>query len=527
MPDQHRFVENTLAVLAARPDAEAVVQGPRRITAGEFRALVLRTARALRRRGLRRGDGVALLGRNSPEVIAVRYAAHLLGCRVGHLSTGLTAKALAAGVEDIGARVLIADPASAGLVAAAPDLADVPDVLALGPGGHGDDLLALAARESADPVESPTAPDDPCAIHHTGGTTGPPKGICRTYGQIGGIIAAPLPPTLAEVPDGERLLVCTTLTMFGGFLADRVLARGGTVVLQDGFDAAAVLDAVEKERVTRLFLPPPLLYALIDHPAVGDHDLSGLRVLLYGASPASPARLADALRMLGPVLVQHYGQNEAGSISLLAAADHDPARPELLRSVGRPLPGVSVEIRDPAGRVLPTGRVGEIWVRSPGLMSGYWKRPDLTAEALRDGWLRTGDLGRFGPTGLLTLTDRVKDVIVVDTVNVYTTEIEHTLDAHPEVLHSAVYGVPDADGVEEVHATVVRVPGAAVDAEALRAWARREQSSVYRLARVAFTDRLPLTEGGKPDKRLLRRLTGTPAGSLPGTPATSLPGDRT
>ncbi len=216
-------------------------------------------------------------------------------------------------------------------------------------------------------------------------------------------------------------------------------------------------------------------------------------------------RIADAVRRLGPVLLQFYGQNEAGGISVLLPEDHDLERPERLRSAGKVLAEVEVAIRDEAGRDLPTGEHGEICVRSPRVMQGYWKQPALTAEVLRDGWLRTGDIGFLDEEGYLTVVDRLKDMIIVVGGHVYTTELEDVLNSHPEVRQSAVFGVRDADNMERVHAAVVTAPGADVSADGLRALVRERCGAMYEPYRIHFVAALPLTDAGKPDKKLLRR----------------------
>lgn len=174
------------------------------------------------------------------------------------------------------------------------------------------------------------------------------------------------------------------------------------------------------------------------------------------------------------------------------------------------MPGVEVEIRDEAGRVLPVGVVGEICARSSQVMEGYWKNPELTAQVLRDGWVLTGDLGTLDERGYLTVVDRAKDMIAVVGGHVYTTELEDFLHTHPAVRHSAVYGVKGDGGHERVHATVVTTPGADVTAEELRTWVRQGRGEMYEPDHVHFTDALPLTDAGKPDKKLLRRRASTP-----------------
>ncbi|MFJ5679319.1 AMP-binding protein [Streptomyces sp. NPDC093097] len=497
----HTYVEENLDALNLTPDREVLIHQGRRVTAGEFRSLVLRMARALRERGIGRGATVTLLSGNLPETVAARYATHLVGARINHLYNKLSADSQAAIVRDVETRALIVDPRLTERAAELVELAPVPEVLVLGPAKLGTDLLELAAGQSDEPYATDARPDDICTIRHTGGTTGHPKGICTTFEQVRwftGVL-----PEFDEVT--HRQLVCTTLAHAAGYMADTVLNSGGTVVLLDDFDAKEVLATIERERITAMFLLPPLLYQLMDHPDRPHTDTSSLRMVTYGGCQASPARLADAVRAFGQVLVQGYGQNEAGGISVLTFDDHDPERPDRLRSAGKVLPDVEVAVRDSAGRDLPPGEHGEICVRSAMIMQGYWKQPDLTAEVLRDGWLHTGDVGFLDDEGYLTIVDRLKDMIVVVGGHVYTTELEDLLNSHPQVLQSAVYGVRDADRMERVHATVVRTPGSDLDADQLRAMVREARGAMYEPARITFVDALPLTDVGKPDKKELRR----------------------
>lgn len=497
------YVEETLDALEAEPGRDILVHHERRLTAGEFRALVYRMARVLQARGLGRGSTVTLLCGNMPETIAVRYAANLIGCRVNQLYQQLSAEVQAAIVRDVETRALIVDPRFADRAEEVTERAPVETVLTLGPAHLGEDLLQLTAEQSADPFPALARPEDVCVIRHTGGTTGHPKGICTTFGQASGFKGV-LPREEQVI---SRQLVCTTLAHAAGMLADATLREGGAVVLLDEFEPGAVLAAIERERITDLFVMPPLLYRIMDHPDADRTDTSSLRRLTYGGCQASPARILDAVKRFGPVLCQFYGQSEAGGISVLTAEDHDPLRPELLRSAGKVLEEVEVAIRDEAGRDLPFGEHGEICIRSPWLMQGYWKQPELTAEVLRDGWLHTGDIGRLDAEGYVTVVDRLKDMIIVVGGHVYTSELEDLLNSHPHVLQSAVFGVRDADNMERVHAVVVPVPGSDVDEDTLRTLVREQRGAMYEPYRIRFTEALPLTEAGKPDKKQLRRET--------------------
>ncbi|WP_030370306.1 AMP-binding protein [Streptomyces rimosus] len=510
--DFRTYVEENLDALGTDPGRVALVHQGRRVTAGEFRALVHRMARAMRKQGIDRGRTVTLLSGNLPETVAARYAANLIGCRVNHLYNKLSADVQATIVKDVETAALIVDPRFDDRAAELTALAPVPTVLTLGPAKTGTDLLELASAESDEPVPSGARPEDICTIRHTGGTTGHPKGICTTYGQVRTFVAdddedAGDAKVLWERPadqEGNRLLVCTTLAHAAGMMADVTLREHGLVVLLEDFDPAEVLATIEREKITHLFLLPPLLYRLTDHPDAATTDTSSLRCLTYGGCQSSPARIADAIRRFGPVLVQFYGQNEAGGISVLPAEDHDPDNLERLRSAGRILPNVEVAVRDENGRDLPRGEHGEICIRSASIMQGYWKQPALTAEVLRDGWLHTGDIGFLDADDYLTIVDRIKDMIVVVGGHVYTTELEDLLNSHPGVLQSAVFGVRDEDRMEQVYATVVLADGADVDADQLRAMVREARGAMYEPAHIEFVEQLPLTDAGKPDKKQLR-----------------------
>ncbi|MGK4585621.1 AMP-binding protein [Kitasatospora sp. HPMI-4] len=503
------YVERNLDALGERPGLEVAVHEGRRITAGEFRDLVYRMARVLRERGVGRGQTVTLLSGNLPEAIAARYAANLLGSRINHLYNKLSVDVQAAIVRDVETRALIVDPRLAERAAELVGQAEVEHVLFLGSVKDsvkdsledGEDLLELAVGQSAEPFGGLAQPEDVCSIRHTGGTTGHPKGICATFEQVSG-----MREQLSEVQEEvHRQLVCTTIAHGAGYLVDLTLSAGGSVVLQEDFEPAEVLATIERERITRLWLLPPLLYQMLDHPDIEHRDTSSLTSLIYGGCQASPVRLADAVRRLGPVLFQFYGQNEAGGVSVLTAEQHDPERLDRLRTAGKVLPGVEVAIRDEAGNDLPVGELGEICVRSRSVMQGYWKQPELTAEVLRGGWLHTGDLGRLDEDGFLTVVDRLKDMIIVVGGHVYTTELEDLLNSHPNVQQSAVFGVPDADRMEQVHAVVVPAPGGEVDERQLRDLVLRERGAMYEPARITFVSELPLTDVGKPDKKALRK----------------------
>ncbi|WP_405434548.1 AMP-binding protein [Streptomyces anulatus] len=503
------YVEDILDGLCATPGREVVVagdHGDRRVGAEEFRSLVYRLARALEDRGVGPGRAVTLLCGNLPETIAVRYAVNLLGAHYNHLYNRLGADVQAKIVADVETYALIVDPQLAARATQITELVPVEKVLVLGPvppdgPARGEDLLALAAPQPQSPVKSRARPEDLCMIRHSGGTTGHPKGVRGTFTRM------QYTGLLQELFGAARRdLVCTPLSHAGGFLADATLASGGTVVLHDGFDAGEVLATIAREEITHVLLLPPHLYQVLDHPDIETTDTSSLQRITYGSCQSSPVRIAEAVRRFGRVLQQSYGQFEAGAVSVLPAGEHDPDRLDVLRTAGRVIPGVDVEIRTANGTALPYGEVGEICVRGPQVMDGYFKDPELTAEVLQtDGWLHTGDLGRLDAKGYLTVVDRIKDMIAVVGGHVYTTELEDFLHTHPDVRHSAVYGVRDQGRIERIHATVVLVPGSTTTAADLRALVRDGRGELYIPDRIEFVDALPLTDAGKPDKKELRR----------------------
>ncbi|MFI9203145.1 AMP-binding protein [Streptomyces sp. NPDC053048] len=476
----------------------------RRITAGELCDSTYRLARELAGRGAGRGATVCLLTGNTPEALVARYAAHLAGARVVHLYEGMAPAVLARIVHTVDTTMLIVDstrhPAAKELL----PLAGNPAVLGLGPGPFGEDVLAVSARHEPLPFACVAGPEDDLSIAFTGGTTGIPKGIRTTHGPYRQGLEYPLP----DAGDPPRYLACTPLARLSGPLTDKTLLQGGSIVLRLAFDPGDVLATIERERITHMWLLPPLLHRLLDHPALTRTDLSSLTRITYGGSPASATRLRRAAEVFGPVLYGWYGQTEVPAIAEARPHEHTVTGRGGRITTGRPLPWVEVAVRDSAGRTLPPGAEGEIQVRSPGVMPGYWKRPDLTAEVLRDGWLRTGDIGYLDDDGYLFVVDRLKDVIIVVGGHVHPTELEELLLSHPAVARCAVFGTRDADAAEHVHAAVVPRPGHSLGLDEIRAFVTTRKGPMYAPEALHIVPDIPLTSAGKPDKELLRTTLG-------------------
>ncbi|MEV7602732.1 AMP-binding protein [Kitasatospora sp. NPDC089797] len=498
-----------LRSLASDPDRRAITTADGvEITGGEFAAATYRLAHELIARGAGRGATVTLLTGNTPEALSARYAAGLAGARVVNLYDGMSAPVLAEITTSVDTTVLLVDaeryadaPALLPLLQAGPA---APTVLTLGPApeGIGPDAIAASAHHPAEDPAVPVGPDDDLGIRHTGGTTGIPKGILSLHGPYRRFFDQPLPGNADGRP--PRLLAATSLAHLAGVLTDLTLRHGGSVVLQRSFDPGRVLAAIEREQITDLWVLPPLLYQLLDHPAVGRTDLSSLRRIDYGGCASSPARIREAIKVFGPVLVSLYGMSEAQKIAALTPEEYPRFGDDGPLPVGRPFPDVEVAIRATDGTDLPVGEQGAVHVRSKMLMAGYWKQPDLTARVLRDGWLDTGDVGYFDADGYLYLADRLKDLIIVVGGHVYPTEVEELLLTHPGIAQCAVYGVHDEQQAEHVHVAVVPAPGHRPQLEEVRAFVTAAKGRIYAPEALHLVDAIPLTAVGKPDKKRLR-----------------------
>jgi len=408
-------------------------------------------------------------------------------------------------LSDGGIGTLVFDPAAHGerarlLAERAPGLR----LLALGPSTLAPDLLADAASRPPGPLVPRAAPEDVANLTYTGGTSGRPKGVMTTHRVRVTMVMSELAEW--DWPAEPRFLAITPITHAAGAIVLPVLMRSGTVIVARGFEPTRFAALVRAHRATMSFVVPTMLYRLLDDPALGDDALSSLEVVIYGASPISPARLAQAVRRYGPRFMQLYGQTEApNAITALRRADHDPvAHPERLASCGVPIGPIQVALLDEAGVEVPDGEVGEICVRGPLVMAGYWRRPEETAQAFRHGWLHTGDLARRDDAGFLYIVDRSKDMIVSGGFNVFPREVEDVLTTHPAVAAAGVIGVPDDTWGEAVKAVVVLRPGMHVEAAELIALVREAKGPVQAPKSVDFVASLPLTGLGKPDKKALR-----------------------
>ncbi len=495
-------------------DREAFIQDGATFTYSQTADIVGRMRRVLTALGVTVGVGVGVLSQNRAESWMTQAATWLAGGRYTPLHPLGSEDDHVFVCDDAELIALVVDPVFADRAAAiAQRSLTIKHVLTLGPASIGDDLLALVQDIGANRLDpGPAGEEDTCFLQYTGGTTGVPKGVMVPQRAMAQATQSWL--ASCDVPRTPRYLATSPITHAALIPVLPTLSRGGTIVLHQGFDAERWVQTVERERINCAFAVPTMIYGLLDHGHPEAHDLSSLQAIAYAGAPMSPARLSEALERMGQVFVQAYGQAESMMpATCLTRADHDPVHePELLASCGHAGVGYDVRILGEENQELPAGEVGEICIRSRGVMTGYWKRPDLTATALAGGWLHTADVGRRDERGYVYIVDRTKDMVISGGFNIYPKEIEDVLTAHPDVSMAAVIGVPDERWGEAVKALVVPRPGASIDPSELVGLVREKKGPTHAPKSLEVVDDLPVTSVGKVDKKVLRAAHWTDGG---------------
>lgn len=500
-----QMVHRNLQQMADRP---AIIDGPRSWTWCAFADRVARFAGAVQGIGLRPGDRVALLARNGHRFLEYIFGTLWAGGVINPVNIRWSAAEMGYSLENCDTRILIVDAAFAPLVPAireaAPGLRTVITIDAALDGA----LDYEAWLAAADPVpDALRADDDLAAVLYTGGTTGFPKGVMLSHRNL---MASAL-GTLAtdEARSGERYLHCAPLFHVGALSGLFLSMLSGSVhVMMPGFDPGDALEVIDRERVTDFFMVPTMIRMLIDHPRFGELDMGHVRNIRYGASCIDDALLDRAMAAFPNArFSQAYGMTELSPIcAMLSPADHSAeARARGRgRSAGRATPATELRIVDRDDREVERGTIGEICARGPTVMLGYWGMAEATADALRGGWMHTGDMGWMAADGYVTVVDRIKDVIITGGENVYSAEVERALSTHPAVGQVAVIAVPCPRYGEQVHAVIVLREGTAADEEAIQAHVRARIAG-YKVPRsFSFVDALPLSAAGKVLKTVLR-----------------------
>lgn len=499
--------------LLERPDNTAVTCQNVSLSYRDWIDRIARLASALRSQGLEPGGRVGMLALNSHCYLEYLYGTWWAGGVVNPVNIRWTPAEIAYSLDDCDTRILLVDDAFKAMVPALRTLSkSLRTVVYVGsreaPEGASryEDLL-VQSEPMADAMRQG---QDIAAVMYTGGTTGQPKGVMLSHGNmvactLGGLVAMPRDHVREPVA-----VVAAPLFHIGGCtLLLQAVQSLHPVVVVPMFEETAVLEAIQTHGVTETFLVPLMLRRLLDHPSFKCYDLSSLRLLIYGASPIDGTLLARAMAELPNVgFYQAYGMTEcAPVITVLPAhahrADYQGGRKS--GSAGVPITQVEMRIVDGEDRDVPRGMVGEILARGPMVMRGYWNKPEETGQALRDGWMHTGDVGYQDEDGYLFVVDRVKDMIVTGGENVYSGEVESAIAKMSQVSQSAVIAIPNEQFGEQVHAVVVLRPGAALTEEAVIQHCR-ELIAGYKVPRsVEFRDALPTSAAGKLLKHELRK----------------------
>jgi fatty-acyl-CoA synthase/long-chain acyl-CoA synthetase len=357
-------------------------------------------------------------------------------------------------------------------------------------------------------LDLPTVlPDDIALLSYTGGTTGTPKGVMHSQKGLG---AAMISACIEDpLDDQDKVLLSTPLVHSAGSLLWRSLISGVHVYIMHGFQAEHIMNAIKDYRITTTFMVPTMLYRLLDLTKKMNYDVSPLRNIYYGASPISQERLREAFEIFGPVIRQQYGMTECNIvISRFSKSAHMWAfhnKLEALKSCGKPCLMTDIRIIDDYGNDVKPLENGEIIIKSPAMMVGYYQRPELTKKVIRDGWLYTGDIGKWDENGFLYIVDRKKDMIISGGMNVYSAEVEHVVNQHPAVSLCACIGIPHPDWGEAVCVIVSKKKGASCTEDEIINFCRQNTSKYMVPKEVYFRETFPLTTIGKINKKELKK----------------------
>jgi acyl-CoA synthetase (AMP-forming)/AMP-acid ligase II len=493
------------------PDNPCLTCGDETTTYGELEKLANQLANGLLALGIEKGQRVAILGENSLEHLQLFLAAGKIGAVSVSLNYRLAPAELAFILQDANARALLV--LDDGMLHTLDALrGELPRDI---------ELFTRNANQShrweqwlaTQSTNIPTAdvqPGDGFLQLYTSGTTGSPKGVVSTHHNL--LSEAVMNTTLMPVraAPGSADLICAPFFHIGGAGSALLSLYAGTeIIMHRAFDPLAVVTDIEKYPINSVFMVPAMIMAVLSLPDIEQRDFSNLKQIYYGASPISEAVLRRAMNVFGTDFIQMYGMTETtGTVVNLTAADHRRAldgQPELLRSCGRPSVGVQVKVMDSEGRELPTGEVGELWVKSPSNMAAYYNLPEETAKNVTDGWVHTGDAGMSDAEGYIYLKDRMKDMVVSGGENIYPVEVENALANHPAIADVAVIGVPDEKFGEALLAMVVLQADTSLETAEMIAFCR-DKIAGYKIPRkLQVIPEMPRNPSGKILKKELRK----------------------
>lgn len=491
-----------------RGQAIAIKDGEYETTYAELDAFTNRVADRLLVEGLKPGDRIAILSKNCDFFYEILFGALKARVTLAGVNFRLAPPEVGYIIEDSEAKVLfvgqdfydLAEKALAGV-------AKKPKLIALDGERPGYTYYEAWRAEGAaiDPY-LPIRPDDVALQLYTSGTTGHPKGVEITSDNM--MCVFRMAHNVGGFHYDEHESVINAMPQFhvaGSNIGLVSLASGSRLVILRDLIPAQVLDLLQREKINHAFFVPAVILMLMQAPEMAGADLSNMRTVSYGASPIAEELLVKARARFGCDFLQFYGMTETcGAGTFLPPEAHDPALNKL-RSCGKPWPGVEVKVVDDKGQEVAPGQVGEIVIKAPVVMKGYWKRPDATAEAVKDGWMHTGDAAYMDEDGYFFIYDRVKDMIVSGGENIYPAEVENAIFSHPDVADVAVIGVPDDKWGESVKAIVIVKPGSEQNAESIIAHTRERLAGYKCPKTVDFVEAIPRNASGKILRRELRK----------------------
>jgi acyl-CoA synthetase (AMP-forming)/AMP-acid ligase II len=490
-------------------DLPGLIFEGRRYTHREFAQRTYRVANALLSRGIRPQERVAILARNSSEVLEVFGAGEVAGFVSVNINHRLSVPEILGIWADARPSALFFEPDFADAAAALrAEFSDLRLFVCIG-GRSADaqDYEALLAAASDGEPPARAAPEDIAYLIYTSGTTGRPKGVMFAHQAMWD--AARTFALESGASDPIKALIVMPLFHVGARIESMgFMFLGGTIVLHRAFDPVTVLETIERERITAMHIAPIMVQRILDVPDRARFDVSSLACVHYASAPMPVPLLRRAIEAFGPIFVQVYGMTECLGGTVLKAHQHvidgSEAERRRLGSAGQPYVGTQVRIERLDGSEAGVGEIGEVLISTPALMKGYWNNPAASAEALRGGFMHTQDLGYVDDDGFLFIVDRKKDMIISGGENIYSWEVEEALRYHPAVAEVAVIAVPDAEWGEAVKACVVLHDGLAVSADELIEHCRSRIASYKKPRSVDFTSALPRLFNGKIDKKALR-----------------------
>lgn len=484
-----------------RPEKDALVFGSQRWTWRELDEHVDAIATGLRDLGVGRGDRVACLMRNRPEYLELFWAVARLGAVFVPLNTRLARPELAHTIADAEPRVVVTESGFDDMVAALRTGSAVEHWVTADEATDGVRPLAELRLRRVAPVAVDLLPSEPVAILFTSGTTGPPKGAVLSHDNIA--TQAVMWVRSFSLTGEDRHMVVSPLCFAGGLIAGSMnpVLSGATMVLEPEFDVVRNIETIERERITWFNGVPLMVERILRHPRATGQALASLRRIQSGGSPV-PAELVLEARERGIDVMQGYGLSECTAGPSLFLDSEDAV--EKAGSVGRASLSTDVRVVDEHGREVEPETVGELLIRGPMVMSGYWRNPAATASTIRDGWLHTGDLARVDRDGFHYVVGRSKDMVLTGGLNVYPMEVERVLNVLPGVRESAVVGLPDPTWGEAVVAVIVRDGSSEVDADRIIAQCREHLAGYKCPKQVHFVDELPRTASQKVRKDVVR-----------------------